>query len=125
MGLDETYIEYAYISALSSLTPLGLSYLVQVYLTTLKSLPLFSFSLSLHFVSVLTTSPVVDISCTLESCSHRLHLPCYAALRVRTEADLRGFAPGSWWLLSHFSSLVFPYSGIARSTSSAFLMYGL
>ena len=25
----------------------------------------------------------------LENCSHRLHLPCYAALRVRTEADLR------------------------------------
>ena len=25
----------------------------------------------------------------LESYSHRLHLPCYAALRVKTEADLR------------------------------------
>ena len=30
-------------------------------------------------------SPLVH----LESCSHRLHLPCYAALRIRAEANLR------------------------------------
>ena len=30
-------------------------------------------------------SPLVQ----LESCSHPLHLPCYAALRIRTEADPR------------------------------------